>query len=37
MEWLNFDLMKNPLNWVTVFLMCTFALVLLSLLAPQQI
>ena len=37
MEWINLDLMRNPLNWATVFLMCLFALVLLALLAPQQI
>lgn len=33
---LNLDLMANPLNWITVFVMCAFALILLSLLTPQQ-
>jgi hypothetical protein len=31
---LNLDLMAQPLNWLTVTLMCAFALLLLALLSP---
>jgi hypothetical protein len=36
-RFLNIAMMKEPLNWVTIFLMCLFALVLLYLVFPQQI
>lgn len=35
-RFLNLGILKEPLNWLTVFLMCAFALVLLYLIAPQQ-
>lgn len=35
MQLLNLDLMKEPLNWVTIFLMCLFALFLLHLTFPE--
>jgi len=34
MQLLNTDIMSNPLNWVTVFLMCLIALTALALIAP---
>lgn len=34
-KFLNLAILKEPLNWITVFLMCAFALVLLYLLFPQ--
>ena len=33
---INFDLIKQPYNWIVVFLMCAFALILLALVAPQE-
>jgi hypothetical protein len=33
-RFLNLDLMKQPLNWLTVFLMCALALMLLAILSP---
>jgi len=35
MQLVNWDLLKSPYNWVTVFLMCAFALVFLALVSPQ--
>ncbi len=32
---LNLDLIREPYNWIVVFLMCAFALVFLSLVFPQ--
>lgn len=34
-RFINFAIIKQPLNWVTVFLMCAFALILLHLIFPQ--
>lgn len=31
---LNLELMAHPFNWLTVFLMCALALMLLALLSP---
>lgn len=35
MQLLNLDVLRQPLNWLTVFLMCSFALIALSLIAPE--
>jgi hypothetical protein len=35
MALINTEIMAHPLNWLTVFLMCGFALVLLALLVPD--
>ena len=35
-KFLNLELLSNPYNWITVFLMCAFALILLTLIAPQE-
>lgn len=32
---INWELLKHPLNWVIVFLMCVFALIALSLVFPE--
>jgi hypothetical protein len=32
---LNLDLMREPLNWIIVFLMCAFALIALGMIFPQ--
>jgi hypothetical protein len=32
---INWELVKQPYNWAVVFLMCVFALALLSLVFPQ--
>lgn len=32
---INTDLIKNPYNWIVVFLMCLFGLVFLGLVFPQ--
>lgn len=32
---INLDLLKSPLNWITVFLMVAFGLVLLAMVAPE--
>jgi hypothetical protein len=32
----NWELLKQPYNWIVVFLMCVFALIGLSLLFPQE-
>lgn len=37
MRFLNMDLIGNPLNWVTVFLMLAFGLILLSLFQPSSL
>lgn len=31
---LNWDLLKNPYNWIIVFLMCVFAMFALALVFP---
>lgn len=33
---INWDLLKSPYNWITVFLMCSFALIFLALVFPQS-
>jgi hypothetical protein len=33
-RFLNLPLMAHPLNWVTIFLMCALALMLLALISP---
>lgn len=33
-NFLNLELMAHPLNWITVFLMCVLALMLLALVSP---
>lgn len=33
-NFLNLPMMAHPLNWITVFLMCALALMLLALLSP---
>lgn len=35
MSFLNLALLREPYNWITVFLMSVFALALLSLIFPQ--
>ncbi len=35
-RFLNIGLLSNPLNWITVFLMCFIALFFLALVAPQS-
>ncbi len=32
---INVDLLANPLNWATVFLMCVFGAVLIALVFPE--
>lgn len=32
---LNWDLLKQPLNWVIVFVMCTMALFFLAIVFPE--
>ena len=32
---LNLDVMANPLNWATVFLMCAFGAILIGLVFPE--
>lgn len=32
---LNWDLLRQPYNWIVVFLMCAFALVALTLIFPE--
>lgn len=34
-RFLNLEIMGNPLNWATVFLMCLIALTALCLIAPE--
>ena len=34
MSLLNLDLLREPYNWITVFLMCVFALALLAMIFP---
>lgn len=36
MNFLNWELLKHPLNWITVILMCAFALITLSILYPED-
>jgi hypothetical protein len=33
---INWEIVKHPLNWLTVFAMCLIALVLLAIIFPQQ-
>ena len=33
-KFINVGIISQPYNWITVFLMCTFALILLYLLFP---
>lgn len=35
MTLINWDLVKNPYNWIVVFLMCAFAIVALAIIFPQ--
>lgn len=37
MSLINWELLKQPYNWIVVFLMCAFALVALSILFPQAL
>jgi hypothetical protein len=32
---INWDLLKQPYNWIIVFVMCVFALIFLSFVFPQ--
>lgn len=32
---INWELLKQPYNWIVVFLMCVFALIFLSLVFPE--
>jgi len=32
---INMDLISNPLNWVIVLLLCSFALAFLAIVSPQ--
>lgn len=32
---INWGLLKEPYNWIIVFLMCAFALILLALVFPE--
>jgi hypothetical protein len=32
----NTEVMREPLNWLTVFLMCAFALLFIGLIFPDQ-
>jgi hypothetical protein len=36
-ELINWDLIRNPLNWIIVVIMCLFALTALSILYPQTV
>lgn len=33
---INWELMRQPYNWIIIFLMCAFALALLAMIFPQQ-
>lgn len=35
-KFLNLGILANPLNWVTVVVMCLFGLLLLQMIAPEQ-
>lgn len=34
-QFINWDLLKQPYNWIIVTVMCVFALIFLSLVFPQ--
>lgn len=34
--WINWELLKQPYNWIVVVLMTAFALLLLSLVMPEE-
>ncbi len=34
-KFVNFDLLRNPLNWATVVIMIAFGVLLLAVIAPQ--
>lgn len=36
MNIINFELLKNPLNWVIVAVICLFALLLLHIISPED-
>lgn len=36
-RFVNFDLLKNPYNWIVVVLMTAFALLLLQIAMPEEI
>ena len=35
-RFVNFDLLKNPYNWIVVVLMTAFALLLLHIVMPEE-